>query len=722
MKTINLLFAVHNHQPVGNFNRVFREGWERCYEPFLQALEKHPRFRISLHYSGSLIEWFQLHQPDFVPRLRNLVSRSQVELMSGGFYEPLLPFIPEKDAIGQVGLLNQFLHQEIDSRPRGFWLAERVWSPTLPKTISATGLNYTLVDDSHFRFAGFPQEEMFGYYVTEYEGYPLSLFPINQNLRYAIPFRSPEETIESLRFWATEEGDFAVTYADDGEKFGLWPGTYHWVQEEGWLERFIQALESNAEWIHLLTFSEYMDRFPPQGRIYLPSASYEEMMEWALPPLSAIAYTDVVAELKAAGRFEKYRPFLRGGSWENFLVKYPESNRMHKKMQYVSAKVHHALEKKPSRSGTQDLTPPPSLRALWKGQSNNAYWHGLFGGLYLSHLRHTVYQNLIAAEKAIEDRGKAKQRDLHHEVLDFDKDLQPEIWVANSEWGALIKPSCGGALIELDYRPKEFNLLNTLTRRPEAYHRRLKMDRANLSSSRNSTLPNTDRLGNGELADALMYDWYNRDSFLDHFLGDEATLEQFYRCQYPELGNFINQPYQLVDIQENEKSQSLSVRLRRRGALWKREGKIPTELKKKFSFYRNQAHLEAEYEIINRSPGESRFWFGVELSLNLPGTGEGREVQFFSGGPDGAPNGNRIGILQDVECLRMRDDISAVEVTLEPEPVADLWRFPLETVSQSEMGLEKTGQGSVLLFSWRFSLRPGEKGKIFLRLSCRNAL
>ncbi len=718
MKSINLLFAVHNHQPVGNFDRVFREGWEKCYEPFLQALEKHPRFRLSLHYSGSLIEWFQAYQPDFLPRLRALVSRGQVELLSGGFYEPLLPFIPEKDAIGQVQLLNQFLRKEIDSRPRGFWLAERVWSPTLPKTISATGLSYTLVDDAHFRFAGFPQEDMFGYYVTESEGYPLSLFPINQQLRYAIPFRNPEETIESLRFWATEEGNFAVTYADDGEKFGLWPGTYHWVQEEGWLERFIQALEANEEWVHLLTFSEYMDQFPAQGRIYLPSASYEEMMEWALPPLSAIAYADLVAELKAAGRFEKYRPFLRGGSWENFLVKYPESNQMHKKMLYVSAKVHRALEKNPSPSKAKDSSPPSSLRALWKGQSNNAYWHGLFGGLYLNHLRHTVYQNLIAAEKTVANEEKAKRRDLHHEVLDLDKDLQPEIWVANSELGALIKPACGGALIELDYRPKEFNLLNTLTRRPEAYHRKLKMDRGNPFPSRNSVPPDIPSLTNGDLAGALMYDWYNRYSFLDHFLGDETTFEQFYRCQYPELGNFIHQPYDLVDLKEIEKSRSLAIRLRRRGGLWRREGKIATELKKRFSFYRNQPRLEAEYEIINRSPGESRFWFGVELNLNLPGQGEGRDILFFAGTQDGVPQVNRAGILQEIETFRMRDEFSAVEVVLETEPAAELWRFPLETVSQSEKGLEKTAQGTVLLFSWRFSLRSGEAKKVFLRLSC----
>ena len=714
MKSINLLFAVHNHQPVGNFDRVFREGWEKCYEPFLAALEKHPRFRLSLHYSGSLLEWLESNQPDFISRLKTLVERGQVELLSGGFYEPLLPFIPEEDAVGQVCLLNQFLRKKFLFQPKGLWLAERVWSAHLPKTLSQTGLNFTLVDDSHFRFAGLPQEEMFGYYVTEYEGHPLSLFPINQQLRYAIPFRDPGETIEALRFWATEEGNFAVTYADDGEKFGLWPGTYHWVLEENWLESFIRTLRENEEWIHLLTFSEYMEKFPPQGRIYLPPSSYEEMMQWALPPVSAIAYADLVAELKAAGRFEKFRPFLRGGSWENFLVKYPESNLMHKKMLDVSARVHRTLGLRPPK--VRESAPPPSLRDLWRGQSNNAYWHGLFGGLYLRHLRQAVYGNLISAEKEIETRETPKEFGLRHEILDLDKDLQPEIRVASAGLVAWIKPGYGGALIEMDYRPGTFNLTNALARRPEAYHRKLKLNAGNSPSgpAPPEFLPRIDE----GLAEILMYDWYNRYSFLDHFLGEEVTFEQFRRCQYSELGNFINQPYDLVDIKENEKTRSLAVRLRRRGGLWKREGKVSTEVVKKFLFHRDETAIDAEYDIFNRSPAESRFWFGVELSLTLPGAEENRHSLFLSGGKERSLPLNQGGIIPEANHLGLRDDGTGFTVSLETAPDCEVWHFPLETVSQSERGLEKTVQGNVLLFNWRFPLRPGEKKKIFLRLLC----
>ena len=68
---------------------------------------------------------------------------------------------------------------------------------------------------------------------------------------------------------------------------------------------------------------------------------------------------------------------------------------------------------------------------------------------------------------------------MRHEILDLDKDLQPEIRVASASLVAWIKPGYGGALIEMDYRPGSFNLTNALARRPEAYHRRLKINAGN---------------------------------------------------------------------------------------------------------------------------------------------------------------------------------------------------------------------------------------------------
>jgi len=720
MKKINLLFAVHNHQPVGNFEHVFRTAWQNCYEPFLALLEKHPQFRVSLHYSGSLLEWFEENHPEFLLRLRLLVARGQVEILSGGFYDPLLPFIPQTDAVGQMDLLNQYLREKLNARPQGFWLPERVWTPTLPKRIGPSGLKYTIVDDAHFRYAGFSDEDMFGHYVTEYEGYTLSIFPIHKRLRYAIPFRAPEETIEALRFWATDSGNLAATYADDGEKFGLWPGTYGWVYEEKWLEKFISRIEENREWVQMLTFSEYLVKCSPQGRAYLPPASYDEMMAWALPALSAIGHEDMVNELKQEGRYEKYKPFLRGGSWENFLVKYPESNHMHKKMLYVSEKVHRVLRSQPVPVEDKDLPAHPALQALWKGQVGDAYWHGLFGGLYFNFLRHTVYENIIAAERRAETIHWGAEKYLSHEIYDLDKDLQPEILITSPELGVILKPSYGGSLIEMDYRPKNFNLANVLTRRPEAYHRKLKKSpwASPLPGERSPSISNIPPAKEEGLAGALMYDWYTRYSFLDHFFGEDTTFEQFRRCQYPELGDFVNQPYDLVEASESESSKGLTILLHRSGGLFKKEGKVPIDIYKRFHFRREMAQMKVAYEIVNRSAAESSLWFGIEINLTLLAGNDPLRYLMFPGLKVEDRRMISRGVITEVGSVRLCDESFGFEVSIDIAPASRLWRFPLETISQSESGPEKTYQGTVFLFHWRFSLKPGEKKLFPFSLAC----
>jgi alpha-amylase len=104
MGTVTLLLGIHNHQPRGNFDHVFAQGYADCYWPFLSAIERHPQIRLSLHYPGPLIEWLEHHHPDYFDRLAERVEAGQVELMGGAFYEPMLSVLPERDAQGQLTL------------------------------------------------------------------------------------------------------------------------------------------------------------------------------------------------------------------------------------------------------------------------------------------------------------------------------------------------------------------------------------------------------------------------------------------------------------------------------------------------------------------------------------------------------------------------------------------------------------------------------------------
>ena len=134
---ISLALAIHNHQPVGNFGWVFAEVYDRAYLPMLEALERHPGVRLSLHYTGPLLEWLGAERPEFLARLGALVARGQVELLGGGLYEPVLASLPERDRVAQLSRMAGELERITGRRPNGAWLAERVWEPDLPTALAA---------------------------------------------------------------------------------------------------------------------------------------------------------------------------------------------------------------------------------------------------------------------------------------------------------------------------------------------------------------------------------------------------------------------------------------------------------------------------------------------------------------------------------------------------------------------------------------------------------
>ncbi len=700
MKKIKFLFAIHNHQPVGNFGHVFEEVFKVCYQPYFEVLNRFPEIKTTVHFSGPLLEWLKQYQADYLKMLKDRVQAGRLEILSGGFYEPLLSTLPEEDAVGQIRMMNQFIEAEFGCVPRGLWLAERIWNPDLPRIIAQAGIQYTIVDDTHFYYSGLEENQIQGYYITERLGHPLFLFPINKELRYGIPFKLPEETLATLRRAKDELGFTGMTYADDGEKFGSWPETHQWVYKEKWLENFFSAIRDNADWLETLTFSEYIDQHSPEGRIYLPMASYEEMMEWSLPTNAALKFKWLKEELQSKGvAEERYKMFLRGGQWDNFLTKYEESNLLHKKMLYVSRKV--------KKLSPEDQESSGALRELYQGQCNCAQWHGLFGGLYLNYLRHALYQHLLAAENIADE---ITGHDFAAETLDYNMDGKQEILVSNQQMNACMAPAYGGALMAIDYRPACFNLGNVLRRREEIYHQTIRD--ATHSESDGDGQPQSihDRVKFKEpdLESKIFFDRWERYSFLDHFIGPDTTLENFKQCRFEEQGDFVDQVYEKQSHGNPQTGENYTLALKRTGTVTQQESSRQVTVEKKFIFSRTQAEIQAHYKIANESEIPLSLWWGVEFNFTLL-AGDAEDRYYIC--PDHSLESTRLiseGALDDVESFGLRDDWHKFQLSISFSPAVSLWRFPVETISQSEDGFERTYQGSCLLAHRKLRLLPGQ--------------
>ncbi|GAB4522451.1 MAG: DUF1926 domain-containing protein [Anaerolineae bacterium] len=723
-KKVYLSLVFHNHQPVGNFDHVFQEAYEKSYLPLVESLEKHPKVHVAMHFSGPLRDWILDHQPVLYDRLGSLVERGQLEMVSGAYYEPILVMLEDGDKIGQIERLNQAIQDDFDVLPEGLWLAERVWEPYLAKPIAQAGLRYVIVDDTHFQFAGFKGSDLYGYYVTEEQGYGVALVPSQKEMRYRLPWNEVDEVVDFLRSIhadpTTPERPLMVM-GDDGEKFGLWPGTYERCWQNGYMERLFTALEAASDWLETITPGRYVQQFPSLGRAYLPTASYLEMTEWALPAESGaelsevrrmlaedIARVNLTNDLDTGERLVAINRFLRGGFWRNFLVKYPEANHMQKRGMYTSRRARQLPEGPLRRK---------ALSHVWAAQCNCAYWHGWFGGVYLFHIRAANYKNLLEAEALILDDK------VYVEQLDFDLDGLGELVINSQPFSFVVDLAHGGAVLEWDDIPSRYNLLNIMTRRTESYHLRLHQaaEKGLLITPEspdwtNPTPPaNTIRAKEPGIEKKIIVDQHQHGMLIDHFIDSKVTHDVFSRAEYREMGDFVHRPY-TASIEGSGTEQAV-VTLTRAGSVRVNDTTQPVQIEKRLTLAHGKRRLDVDYTLTTTAETPLTLRFAIEVPFGFDG-GDSHLCYFDLEDINGREikgNLGQVGCYNDVDEYYVGSRIRGFEVQIALNTNVELWRFPLDTVTNSESGFERVHQGAVFLHVFNnVELKAGEPWTVHL--------
>jgi alpha-amylase len=666
-----LVFALHFHQPYGNLDEVFADAVDRCYLRTLELLESSSHVRTAIHVSGPLLDWAEANRPEMLDKLRGLVARGQVEVLGGGYQEPMLAILPDRDAVGQLSVMADRCEELLGQRPTGMWLAERVWEPDLPRVIAEAGYHYTLLDDSHLRAAGV-EEPLGDYYVTDKAGASVAVFPIDRGLRTRIPYA----TVEDLLAYLEEQKGRAPTYGDDVEKFGLWPTTERRVWDDKWLERFFDAIAENESWLRTHTPSDLLADTASSGSVYLPTISYQEMGAWTLPAEASTRFVELADRLQFAGYGDETQTFLRGGIWQAFIAKYRESAIIYRKMLRVSEAVERA-----TRAGHPRADE--ARAALYRGQCNCAYWHGLFGGLYLQHLRSALMSALIEAETLIDERDRVQLTRADH-----DGDLVDELLFEGPRYDLYVSPLLGGSAFELDLLDARFHLTGVLGRRREAYHD--DVPRARVVSDEelgNISAHDLVRATEEGLAGKLKFDAYPRGMFVDHVLPASARLDMLDGTYQP-LVDLANARYEIENTEQN--GVGATAKLHAEDGGFSLDKTLDVQPKA----------VTARYRLTSEGSTAFAFCSQIDVTLLSPEAVGGRRIE-IDGDGDIDPTPGARGVAKSVRTVRVACDDLGIDVRIRPSEPAELWRIPIETVSQSERGFERAYQGTALVFVWR---------------------
>jgi alpha-amylase len=305
-------------------------------------------------------------------------------------------------------------------------------------------------------------------------------------------------------------------------------------------------------------------------------------------------------------------------------------------------------------------------------QGNDAYWHGVFGGLYLAHLRRAVYSHLLTAEQRLQQvSGRLPAR----EWLDLDGDGHVEGVLRGQRFSVVVDPVENGTVTELACFSKAVNLVDTLARRYEPYHEKLRgKSVAPVAPGGRDALSIHELVGVKEegLEGRLAYDDHRRSCFIDYALSAMPTLQDVRRSMWGEYRLWAGGPWTLQEGRE-------------RSAWWDRATMTLSRdvqdglMRKAITLFRRHPRLAFRYQLVDLDVPI----VGLEFNLCL------RDDQW-----------NDPRWQEPVRDLQVRDPSVGLSVTMAIDPPASLVTFPIETVSASEEGLERTYQGLAIVCLW----------------------
>ncbi|MCX7788933.1 MAG: DUF1926 domain-containing protein [Spirochaetes bacterium] len=433
MPGVQLIFGTYNTTPLGGSESFREEQYQQCIKPFLSTLYLFPEIPTVLYYSGILLQWLEKKHPEFLDVLGEMVSRKQVELLGGAFYDPILTILPRSDALGQIELFTTYLRKKFGKRPRGAWIPELEWEPWLASTLRTCGMDYTFLGEYHFNAAGVMKRYV--PYLTEDQGKTIYVFPIFEQISDSLEKTSPKEVIRAILTHQSSSEDRLVTL--------LVPGHY-WTNKK--IEEFFLELRKNEQ-IRCTQPNQYVRSTHVGYKTYFPCGSREQRMVEALPAERAKEYKALKSRLGTLNG----EMLFGGGFFRQLLARYPESNLLYAKMQYTHLLVNGVRRDKYRKIAARE--------ELWKGQHGQAYWSGSVSGGNL--IRRQAYKSLITAERITREKGVFIPSLV---VMDFDMDGKDEFLYQGHDLNAYVHTN-GGAIFELDNLNKAWNYVDCSIRK-----------------------------------------------------------------------------------------------------------------------------------------------------------------------------------------------------------------------------------------------------------------
>jgi hypothetical protein len=417
---LKLILGSHKHIPCGAGDDAFERTYGEQLKPFISTLYKYPKIQAVLHYSGVLLHWIERFHPEFLMLIEAMVSRKQVEILGGGFYEPMMPLIPPQDKIGQIELLTTYLRKQFGKRPQGCWLPALAWEQNMVSPLSACGMGYTFLDENQFKLAGFSGNELFSPCLSEDQGKTITVFPLSKGITAEFAKKKVSLVLSGLaeKLSGGKDGVLSIF-------FGSFPAKNDGSRAPDYAVH---------EFFEELSLCESFVEFTSPGKFYrglqgLPKAYFPDSLGDCSGPENPLS-----------------RSLPR-----RFLIDFPEANGIYSKMVFTRVLINQLRGDKSRKRTAQE--------ELWKAQGCDVFYCPGEYGIDCRSVRSAAYKSLLDAERMCREKGPFIPSLMN---FDFDMDGMGEYLFQDTKINCYIRLR-GAGVFELDYLPKTWNYLDTFS-------------------------------------------------------------------------------------------------------------------------------------------------------------------------------------------------------------------------------------------------------------------
>ncbi len=389
---------------------VLEQNYHKVYKRFASFLYAHPKLPFSVSFSGAQLLFYKKNHLEYIDLISQLTNRKQLEVLGGGYYNPIFPLLFPQDRSGQIELLTSELRQTIGKRPRGMQLFGSVWESSLIPCLQTCGMEYVFLDSSLL----VRSKKQYLPIITAYQGKSVAVLPLFRDV--PISENMSAEQFVSLILKKIAEDCPAEADFDRVMCVSVSIEQMQAMLDSNFLEDFSKIAEAeNATSIEIANPLTVVKSCTHFERLYIPASMDSKIAQWAVPenPVSSATIYEL-------------------------LQNYPQSDRLYRRMMYVSLLAN--------QSHGDKMRKKEAREHLWEGQNGKAYICAPDGSFASTAVRQAAFRSLNSAEKLVRDAGDFTESIT---AFDYNADGIPEYVCQMQSFSACIE-RLGGCISELE--------------------------------------------------------------------------------------------------------------------------------------------------------------------------------------------------------------------------------------------------------------------------------